>query len=352
MNKDYYAVLGVSKTASQEEIKKAYRKLAHEHHPDKGGSEAKFKEINEAFQAVGDPEKRAKYDQFGSNFEQAGGFGGGGNPFEGFGNMNFNGADFGDLFSNFGFGGGESQRARGQDVAVDVGMTLEEAAFGVTREFSLHMPAVCESCTGTGGEKGSELKTCDTCKGRGQVTRVQRTILGAMQTVATCSVCEGRGKIPEKKCHTCHGAGVYKQTVKLSVKIPAGIDDGAQIRIRGKGAAAPHGGEAGDLYVRVALEPHKTFTREGFDIHSKVFLPFSLMTLGGTHNVATIDGTVTMKIPEHTASGQIIRLKERGITRMNSSMRGDHFVEVQALIPTKLSKDQRKVVEQLRALGM
>lgn len=353
MAKDFYATLGVSKGASDDEIKKAYRKLAHEHHPDKGGNTEKFKEINEAYQTLSDKQKRAQYDQFGANYDQ---MGGGGNPFGGgaggFGNFNF-GGDFGDIFSQFGFGGGmQQQDTRGEDVLVDLSLTLHDVAFGVTKDISLYLLATCDTCEGDRGEKGSTKKTCDTCKGKGQVVQVQRTILGNMQSVAMCEACVGRGTIPEKKCKTCKGDGVYKQEMKTTVKIPAGVEDGAQVRVRGKGAASEMGGSSGDLYVRIHVEKHKTLVREGSSIYSKVFVPFSMMIEGGVVGVETIEGMVDMKVPEHTESGQVIRLKEKGVARLQSSGRGDHFVTVQVDVPKKLSREQKKLVEELGKNGL
>ncbi len=352
MGKDYYKILGVSKNASQEEIKKAYRKLAHEHHPDKGGSAEKFKEINEAFQVLGEPDKRAKYDKFGDGFEQMGkGFGGGfqGGPFADFSSFgDMFGGGFGDIFEQFGFGGVGRHARKGEDVAVDAELSFEEAAFGLTRDISLHISSVCDHCGGSGGQPGSQIKTCGSCKGTGQVTRAQRTPLGTVQTVHTCDTCDGRGQIPDKKCNECRGDGVRKKTVTVSVKIPAGIDAGEQLRIRGKGAAGGHGAAPGDLYVRVHVRKDRELIRQDFDVHSTIQVPFVTVALGGTIGVRTLDGKKELKIPEGTQGGQIFRLQGRGIPKLSGGGRGDHFVEVQIMVPKKLSRVQKKLLEELK----
>lgn len=346
MEKDYYKTLGVNKNASEDELKKAYRKLAHEHHPDKGGNEAKFKEVNEAFQVLGDKEKRAKYDQFGAGFEQmGGGFGGGGG--QGFGGFEDLGSMFGDLGGMFGgFGGGGQRQQRGQDVAVDVELSLHDVAFGIEKELSLRKYEVCDKCNGNGAERGSSLKKCASCDGKGQTVRIQRTILGNIQAVQMCGQCGGAGQIPEKKCSECRGEGAYDRTVKITVKIPGGIDDGEQMRVRGKGQAGPRGASPGDLYVRVHVKRDAELTRDEFDIHSTVRIGFALAALGGSKKIRTLDGELDLKIPEGTQGGQIIRLKARGITNLHGTGRGDHFVEVQIEIPTRLSRNQRKLLEE------
>lgn len=364
--KDYYKILGVEKNASAEEIKKAFKKLAMTHHPDRpGGSEAKFKEINEAYQVLSDQNKRERYDQFGSDFEQQGGFGGGASWDDfmkaarggqggqgGFGNFDFGGVDLGDLFGGM-FGGAASgggrgrQENQGRDIQVDIEIDFKEAAFGVEREVSLRKQAACDVCGGSGAEPGSSLDTCGTCKGQGQVVQQQRTFLGMMQTVAACPTCHGRGKFPSKKCKHCGGDGVLAKTVATKVKIPAGIDDGQAIRLTGHGEAAPHGGGNGDLYVRVHVKPSKVFHREDFDIYTESTVSFTQAVLGDTISVETIDGPVKMVVPEGTESGQLIRLKGRGITRLGGSTRGDQYVKVLIRVPKKINKQTRKLLEEL-----
>lgn len=365
MSKDYYKILGIEKNASTDEVKKAFKKLAMQHHPDRqGGNEAKFKEINEAYQVLSDTDKRAKYDQFGSDFEQQGGFGGGAgwedfmNAARGGGQnggfeFNFGGTDFGDLFGDmFGMGGGRGARggqARGRDIQVDVQLDFKEAAFGVEKELNLRKQAACDVCQGSGAEPGSKMEQCTTCKGQGQVTQNQRTFLGTIQTAVVCPTCQGRRETPSKKCKHCSGSGVAVKSTTVKVKLPAGIDNGQSIRLTGHGEAAPHGGQAGDLYVAVHLKPSKVFERDGYDVYTNLDISFSQAVLGDTIPVETIDGEVKMVVPEATESGQLIRLKGKGIQHVNSShSRGDHYVRVKIKVPKKVSKAAKKLLEDLR----
>lgn len=364
MSKDYYKILGVDKNASTDEIKKAFKKLAMQHHPDRqGGNEAKFKEINEAYQVLGDVEKRKKFDQFGSDFEQQGGFGQGmnwedfmraargqqGGNFE----FNFGGIDLGDIFGDmFGMGGGSRRggrsQARGRDIQIDVELDFKEAAFGVERELSLRKQSTCDVCNGSGGEPGTKMENCHQCKGQGQVVQVQRTFLGAMQTVATCPTCNGRGQTHSKKCKHCGGDGVLAKSSATKVKIPAGIDNGQSIRLSGHGEAAPHGGQSGDLYVMAHIRPSKIFHREGFDVYTDAEISFSQAVLGDHIEVETIDGKIKVVVPEGTESGQLIRLKGKGIPHLQSSQRGDHYARVKIRVPKKVSKIAKKLLEDLK----
>jgi len=355
MSKDYYKILGVSKSASQDEIKTAFRKLAHQHHPDKqGGNAEKFKEINEANQVLSDPQKRSQYDQFGSGFEQAGmgGGGGTGGAYGGYGNaQGFDFSDLGDIFSGFGdvFSGGGRGAARvrkGADIQVDVEMTLGEAAFGINKTIRLYKHVACDVCTGTGVEVGSKMIKCKECGGKGQVQTVQRTVFGAFQTNAECSTCEGKGEIPEKICRHCCGRGLIKKQEEISVKIPAGIDTNEVIRVTGHGEAAAKGGRAGDLYIRVHVKKDPRFTRNDFDLYTKKKISFTQAALGGTVEIDTLEGKAKIAIPEGTQSGQQIRLKNQGVTRLNSSGRGDLYVEVIVETPTKLSKKQKELLRE------
>ncbi|MBI2444112.1 MAG: molecular chaperone DnaJ [Candidatus Magasanikbacteria bacterium] len=364
MPKDYYKVLGVERGASAEEIKKAFKRLALQYHPDRpGGNEAKFKEINEAYQVLGDADKRAKYNQFGADFEQQGGFGGAtwedfmraargqGGGFQ----FDFGGADLGDIFGDlFGLGGrggrGGRRRPRGGDIQVDVEVDFKEAVFGVERELSLRKQSACDVCGGLGGEPGSKLETCRTCGGQGQVVTTQRTFLGAMQTVSECPHCHGRGQQPGKKCKHCGGDGVLAKASALTVKIPAGIDDGQSIRLAGHGEAAPYGAGAGDLYVRVHVRPSKIFHREGFDVYTESEINFVQATLGDTIPVETLEGTVQVVVPAGTESGQLIRLRGKGIPQLGRGAgRGDHYLRVKIQVPKKVSRSARKLLEELRA---
>lgn len=370
MSKDYYKILGIEKNATNDEIKKAFKKLAMQHHPDRpGGDEKKFKEINEAYQVLGDADKRAKYDQFGSDFDQQGGWGASGGSWEdimnafrqqggqgGFGNggfsFNFGNGDFGDVFGDlFGFGGGRSGGRRGQqgrDIQVDVELDFKEAAFGIEKEISLRKQVACDVCKGSGAEPGSKMEKCGTCNGRGQVVQHQRTILGTIQTVATCPNCHGKGEHSSKKCKHCGGDGILSKTIDLKVKIPAGIDNGQSIRLSGHGEAAPHGGASGDLFVTVHIKPQKVFHREGFDVYTDLEISFAQAVLGDKVEVVTIDGPVRMIVPEGIESGTLIRLKNHGIQHLNRSSRGDHFVRVKIRVPKKLSRDAKKKLEDLK----
>lgn len=366
MSKDYYKILGIEKNASQDDVKKAFKKLALQYHPDRPtGDEKKFKEINEAYQVLNDTDKRKKYDQFGSDFEQQGGFGGGANWEDfmraarggnGQGNFNFNfgGMDFGDVFGDlfgFGGGGGRGSRSRGNDIQVDIELDFNEAAFGVEKEIQLRKQDSCEVCSGSGAEPGSKLEKCGTCQGRGQVVQNQRTFLGTMQTVATCPTCNGRGEHATKKCKHCGGDGILAKTMKHQIKIPAGIDNGQSIRLTGFGEAAPHGAPKGDLYVAVHLKPLKGFRREGYDVYVQKTISFPQAVLGDTVDVESFDGTLKVVVPEASEHGQMIRLKQHGIPMLNRpSSRGDLYVELRIAVPRKVSKEVRKKLEELNGL--
>lgn len=355
--RDYYDVLGVAKDASDDAIKKAFRKLAVKYHPDKeGGSEEKFKEINEAYEVLKDKQKRQRYDQFGHAGVGGNGAGhggsAGGNPFEGFGgfggqqNMNF---DFGDIFSQFfGGGAGEQQRSaprRGRDVETRVTLTFEEAIFGKDVSMSLTLDDECSHCHGTTVEPGYEMKTCPECKGSGQKIRVMNTMFGPIQQAATCEVCRGKGKIPEKACSVCRGSGVERHEQEITVKIPAGIDDGATIRLRERGEAVANGAK-GDLYVNVHVKAHKKFTREGDIILSEEHVGMVDAALGTEIDIDTVDGVVTMKVPAGTQSGADFKLSGHGVPHLRGSARGPHIVTLLVDTPTKLSKQQKELLLQ------
>ncbi len=361
MSKDYYKILGIEKGASEEEIKKAFRKLAHQYHPDKpGGDEAKFKEVNEAYQVVGNAEKRKQYDQFGADFERQGGFGGGMNWEDfmratrsqgGSANFDFGGMDLGDLFGEaFGFGGRSrgGRGRRGNDVQVDVELDFREAVFGVEKEIKLRKKNACPVCAGSGAEPGTSTKTCGTCQGQGQIRRVQQTILGAMQTAVGCSECGGTGSIPEKRCKHCVGTGIVQSESVYQIKIPAGISDGESIRLSSYGEVAGVGGTPGDLYVAVHVRRDDTFERDGFDIHTEAHISYPQAVLGDTLEIETLDGRKKIVIPEGTHSGAQIRLKGLGVPYLQRSGRGDHFVHVILDVPKKVSKTAKKLLEDLR----
>lgn len=351
--RDYYEVLGVKKDASADELKKAFRRAAIEHHPDRGGDEAKFKEINEAYEVLKDPSKRQRYDQFGH--AGVGGNGGaGGNPFAGFGGqgqeMHFDFGDLGlgDIFNSF-FGGGPSGRsgrsARGNDVETRVDITFEQAVFGTEATLSLSLEDTCEHCKGTTAEPGYELKKCDTCGGAGQVVTQTRTIFGNIQQATICPTCKGTGKVPEKVCTVCHGKGTKKKNQNIELKIPAGIDDGATIRLREHGEAIANGPK-GDLYVNIRVKSHKKFTREGDLILSQEHISMIDAALGTEIDVETVDGPVTMKIPAGTQSGSDFKLSDHGVPHMRGKTRGAHIVTIIVDTPTKLTKKQKELLEE------
>ncbi|KKU19382.1 molecular chaperone DnaJ [Candidatus Uhrbacteria bacterium RIFCSPLOWO2_12_FULL_46_10] len=362
MAKDYYAILGVSKSASADEMKKAYRKLAHEFHPDKAGydakkkehSEKKFKEINEAYQVLSDPEKRKQYDQFGTTFEDArrdgagfGGFGGFGQA----GNINIDFEDLEDLFGGaFGFGRSrQSRQARGtsgRDIEVSITVEFREAVFGAKKEISLYKTVACENCKGSGADPKSKIVSCSTCHGQGQIESVQNTIFGQFRSVRTCSSCAGQGSRAEKLCGSCAGTGVVKETVVLRVDIPAGISDGEVIKLTSQGEAGRAGGESGDLYIRVRVKPDPRFERRDNDIWTQQKLTFAEAALGTIKEIVTLDGAVKLTIPEGTQTGKIFRLAGKGVPYLKGRGRGDHFVETVVATPTKLSKRQREILRE------
>ena len=343
MAKDYYQILGVDRKASQDDIKRAFRKLAHEHHPDKGGNEAKFKEINEAYQALGDPEKRARYDQFGSA-DGPQGFGAGGFP-GGFDPSAF--GDLGDLFGNFfgGGGGGRGRSPRGHDIEMELYLSFKESIFGVAKEITVNKTNTCARCGGQGAEPGTSMKTCDTCKGKGFTVATQRTILGAVQMRVACTDCDGRGEKPEKNCTECQGQGVTRGRKVLRVDVPAGVEDNMQMRVRGEGESIGAQGEPGDLYLRLRVSPDPRFTREGSTIYLKKKIGFSQAALGDTVQVDTVDGPVSMKIPPGIQSGDELRLRGKGVP--SGRGRGDQIVIIQVTTPTKLDKNTKRLLEEL-----
>ncbi len=351
--RDYYEVLGISKSASDDEIKKAFRKKAIEFHPDRGGDEEKFKEVNEAYEVLKDSGKRQRYDQFG-HAGVGGATGGGGDPFGGFGgqggqNVHFDFGDLGlgDIFSSFfgGQAGGQQQRQRGQDVATAVDISFENAVFGTEVAIKYSSNVACSHCKGSTVEPGHELKTCETCAGRGQVNQAVRTIFGNIEQAVICPTCHGSGKVPEKVCTVCRGKGTEHKQRELQIKIPAGIDDGTTIRLREQGNAMARA-QTGDLYVDVRVKPHKKFTREGDLILSEATVGMIGAALGTEIDVDTVDGPVRMKVPAGTQSGTDFKLSGHGVPHMRGSSRGAHIVTLIVETPTKLSKEQKDLLEQ------
>lgn len=356
--RDYYEVLGVSKDASADEIKKAFRRLAVQHHPDKeGGDETKFKEINEAYEVLKDSNKRQRYDQFGhagvgssaAGDGFSGGFGANGQGMH----FDFGDLGLGDIFGSF-FGGGQDPRrqrsARGRDVETRVEISFEQAVFGTEAELQLNLEDTCAHCKGTTVEPGHELKTCDQCKGSGQIMNVTRTIFGNIQQATICPKCHGTGKVPEKVCSVCHGKGTQAKKQNITLKIPAGVDDGATIRLREHGEAIANGPK-GDLYVNIRVKSHKKFTREGDLILSEEHVSMIDAALGTDIVVETVDGPVTMKVPAGTQSGTDFKLSGHGVPHLQRESRGAHIVTVVVDTPTNLSKKQKELLGQFKGSG-
>lgn len=363
MAKDYYQILGVDRESGPDEVKRAYRKLALQYHPDKPtGNEEKFKEINEAYQVLSDPEKRARYDQFGDAFgatgdrRQAAGFGF--DPFEVF-QREFTG--FEDLFGGI-FGGAPSGRRgsrvrtaeRGDDRATDITLSFEEMARGTTRELTLERLRTCKKCDGSGAEPGTPIATCATCGGSGVVERQVRTFLGTMLHRSVCPDCGGEGKRPKKLCVACSGTGRTHQRETLQLKVPPGLDEGTRIRITGEGEVGPRRGPSGDLYVTVRMKRHPTFTRDGNDVRSTVVAPFVTAALGGTVEVETLDGKTSLEIPKGTASGTEFRLRGQGIAigkYGETGKRGDHVVTTVIDVPKRLTREQEDLLRRFVEAG-
>ena len=357
--KDYYEVLGVSKTATAEEIKKAYRTLARKYHPDLNkdnpAAADKFKEVSEAYSVLSDETKRSQYDQFGHAAFENGGAGGPGG-FGGFGGQGgFGGFEAGGMEDIFDmFFGGQGRRGggrqggpqRGSDLRYDLDIAFEEAAFGVEKEISIYRDEQCERCHGSGAEPGSKVETCPECHGTGEVRFVQNTMFGQMQSVRPCSRCHGEGKIISNPCHDCHGKGTQKKSKKLKVKIPAGVDNGSRLRVAGEGAAGTKGGPAGDLYVYLNVRAHKFFERSGVDVYCEVPINIVQASLGAEIEIPTLDGKVVMKVPAGTQPSTVLRLKGKGIPSLRSGTRGDQLVRVKVVVPRKLNDRQKEALQQ------
>ncbi|HZU75151.1 MAG TPA: molecular chaperone DnaJ [Dehalococcoidia bacterium] len=343
--KDFYEVLGVSRSASPEEIKKAFRKLAMQYHPDRNrepGAEERFKEINQAFEVLSDPDKRAAYDRFGHAGVGQGANGG----FEGF--SNFSG--FGDIFDAFfGAAGMRTRRgpARGADLRHNLTLSFEEAVFGAEKEIEVARTEQCAVCGGTGAEPGSKPERCPTCNGSGEVRRIQQSIFGQFVNVSQCDRCHGEGRIITNPCSRCRGNGRERKVRKLQVKIPAGVDDGQQLRLSGEGEAGAMGGPPGNLYVLLHVQPHKVFKRDEDDIIFDLPINFAQAALGDEVEVPTIDGKASLRIPPGTQSGRIFELKEKGIPRLRGGGRGDEIVRVRVVTPTNLTEEQKRLFRDL-----
>ena len=360
--KDYYESLGINKGATEDEIKKAFRQQAKKYHPDVNPgntrAESRFKEINEAYEVLSDSDKKARYDQFGHagvdpNFGGGAGgpFGGG---FSGFGGMDF---DLGDIFGSiFGGGGGGTSRSRnaprkGERVRANLTITFEEAAFGCEKDVSIQRVETCDTCTGTGCKKGTTAEKCSTCDGRGVVATQQRTPFGVMQSTSDCPKCHGRGKIIHQPCEKCKGLGMIRRNRTVKVTIPAGIDSGQTISIRGQGSAGLNGGEAGDLFVTVSIRRHEFFEREGTSVLLNMPVSFVQAALGAELEVPTLDGKVKYSMPAGTQTGSVFRLRNKGIQSLRGSGRGDQFITVNVAVPTSLNNEQKDLLIKFAEAG-
>ena len=354
MASDYYNVLGVERTATKDDIKQAYRRKAHQFHPDKdGGDEEKFKEVNAAYQVLSDDQKRQQYDQFGSTFEDAGGGPGG------FGGFNVNVEDFGnvgDIFEQFfggGFGGQRRARQqvwRGEDISLDVTVSFEESARGVTRGVSPRIYQTCEKCHGNGAEPGTPITECSTCSGSGTVTTTRQTMLGVFQQRGVCPKCRGEGREIKTACSECRGEGRMVREKRLEIEVPAGIAGGQTMRLSGKGEVPPRGGMAGDLYVTVHVTPHERLVRDGQTVRSTESISFTEAALGTVRTVETLEGERELAIPAGTQPGTELVLDSLGFPELGGSRRGDQVVTVQVEVPKKLSRKQKKLLEEFEGV--
>ena len=346
--KDYYKILGVEQGASSEEIKKAFRRLAHKHHPDKGGDEAKFKEANEAYQVLSDEKKRAEYDTYGQvGGDFTGGSNGGG--FSGFSGQGFEGVDLNDIFGDF-FGGGRQQARRGRDISIDLELSFSESIFGVARKVLVTKVSRCDVCKGTGAKPGTSTKTCKDCNGQGRIQEMKRSFFGTISQVRECSTCAGTGKIPEDKCNACKGHGVIRKEEEITIKVPAGIQNGETVRLTGAGEAIQNG-PSGDLYARIHVAPHRIFKREGYNIVMSHQVKLTDAILGTESLIETIDGKITVKIPKGVSSGEVLRVREKGVP-VDQKRRGDLLIKIEVKTPTKLSKKAESLIEDLRSEGL
>jgi len=359
VKKDYYEVLGVNKGASEEELKKAYRQLAKKYHPDMNPdnkeSEAKFKEANEAYEVLSDKEKRGRYDQFGHAGTDPNGFGGGGG-FGGFGGFEGDVGGFGDIFDMFFGGGGGGGRRRGgpqkgADLKYEMEIEFEEAAFGVKKDVTIARNENCSECKGTGAKPGSRVDTCKTCGGVGEVRYTQNTLLGKVVNVRPCDECRGTGKQIKDKCSSCYGKGTVKKNRKISLDIPAGVDNGSVIPLRGEGEPGEKGGPNGDLYIYLRVKPHKLFKRDGVNIYSEMPISFVQAALGDEINIPTLDGDTKFTIPEGTQTGSTFKLKGKGIQSLRSSSRGDQYFTVKVIVPKKLNEKQRESLKKFAEIS-
>lgn len=357
MAKNYYETLGVDKKATQDDVKKAFRRLAQKHHPDKGGDEKKFKEITEAYSVLSDDTKRREYDAYGQSFpgggagQQAGGFGFDPSQFSGFGGGNVE-FDFGDLFGDFfgGATGGRGRMKRGRDISMDIEISFKESVEGTKRTVLVTKVGKCDTCHGTGAKPNTEMKTCETCNGQGRVHETRNSPLGAFSSVRECSHCDGTGKVPKEKCATCSGHGVLKKEQELNISVPAGIDGGEMLRMPGHGEAVK-GGASGDLYVKVHVKPHPVFRKDGLHLVMNMPMKLTDALVGTTTTIDTIDGKkLEVKIPPMSAPEETLRLRGKGVHI--ESHTGDLLIRLSIALPKKLSSKTKKLIEELRSEGL
>ncbi len=358
--KDYYSILGVSKGASKDDIKKAFHKLAHKYHPDKkGGDEAKFKEVSEAYRVLSDDKKRSQYDQFGTaDMNGAGGFSGfnGFSGFQGFDFSNFTQAggvefDLGDIFGEmFGAGGRRGRTRRGRDISMDIELDFKDAVFGVDRSVLITKTTTCETCKGDGGKPGTPKETCKTCNGKGKIHDTKTSIFGTFSTVSTCTACYGKGEVPKEKCTTCKGAGIIRGQQEVKIRVPSGINDGEMIRLSGAGEAIQNG-TPGDLYVKIHVKKHPLFTKEGNDLVMDMNVKLTEALLGAKKTIETLDGANEVTIPAGVKTNDLIRIKGAGVP-MEGAQRGNLLIRVTVDIPEKLSRKAKEYVEKLKEEGL
>jgi len=355
--KDYYQILGLQKGASKEEVKKAFRKLAAQYHPDKKtGNEEKYKEITEAYAVLGDDKRKAEYDSYGHAFN------GGGQPGAGFGGFNwtdfagqsgFSGQgfefDINDIFQNFGFGGGAARQTRGRDISIEINLNFKEAVFGSSRKVLITKNLLCNECKGSGAKANVGMATCTTCGGKGKIRETRQSIMGSFTTVRECNVCLGRGEIPKERCAHCVGSGVVRAQEEIEIKIPAGIENGEVIRMTGRGEAMPNG-QPGDLYIKIQVEPHRTIKRDGATLFTNLPIKLTDALLGSDYKIETLDGIIDLKIPAGILHGELLRVREKGVPTERG--RGDFMVKINIEIPKKLSRKAQKLVEELRGEGI
>ena len=362
MAKDYYEILGVNKNATKDEIKKAFYKLAHKHHPDKKeGNEAKFKEVNEAYQVLSDESKRAKYDQFGPQYANMGGapnYGGQGG-FEGFdfsgfqnGNVDFDFGNLNDIFSDFFTGGmgGRPQARRGRDISTEIQISFADSIFGINRKILITKTSNCLTCHGSGAKVGTKMETCKTCNGQGKIRETKRSFLGNISSTKICEHCLGTGEIPKEKCETCKGAGILRREEEISIAVPAGIRDGEMIRMTGMGEAVSKG-TTGDLYIKINVASHPVFKRDGHDLVMNLNLKLSDALLGTKYKIETLDGVIEVTIPEGVGINEVLRVRGKGVPS-SKNKRGDLLIKLNIKLPNKLSRKTREIIEELKKEGI